>query len=657
MIPMMSNHHHSSEQYHETRCPTEVQDGAILPRSSSTQKRQLSSGNIRPKKKKQRTVIAIGGIQTVAPPESSSNSMKQQPLHPSKEDRAGEENIDMDISEESSSSSDDDSSTSSQDTVPPLPADTMSQSRDLGDDDWAVKRLDENSIRLGEKHMMDKLDGAICREEEQEIMEYIFKTVCKAEDLSHIRSLPSVVKHEDGGYRWKVKTIEEGGQMPSNDIIPDSWKPRKRRRRLRRLSRSLGHNNKSWVTIGNTFSGSPSSNDDKEMSKVEDVQQGECKIVRQSLPKWITLPLPIDDRVRLFTRSQFVRHVIVETEKEIPSNICNNACLWNVSISESHPEFPDSFLLEARAPADCLDKLREKTSQFVRGCIFKHNREALLGDHESLLVDVSVSLTKSGSLGISLARYQDVDDQSSGIGIMVTRVNPETEFCRLLGGNAAYGDGCVLLAIDDTVIKTAQAAIQLIQKSKETEMQKEKEGQSPISKITMCFSRYASFLNSTDQSAMTIRTVEGERVELDEVGEYRLQRYFERAGSPPRCWVEEDEDEAISFQSSEKDGPGTKQEVAEAFLDIVRDQRSVEVEVVLSARDGEIGAKIDEISGKGLFLRRINSNKQLGKILGEHASHRGAILWKVNRGIVGTKAEMDDSIESVGLSCYKIDFM
>ncbi|KAG7349699.1 hypothetical protein IV203_012296 [Nitzschia inconspicua] len=469
---------------------------ALLPSSAT---------GIRPSRKKQRTAIIVSDIKVVAPPESSfySSRLSFNVFLPPKEQLLDIGSVNKAMEESSSSWDDDFSSTSSQDTVPPPSAHVIEQQED---DEWATKHLDEDSACGKEKRTMDKSDQDGSSQKYIDSMTFLWKQDCN----DNVQSLPQLITVDNRGRPSDMKN-EHGKRMISISSIPTSWKLYKHRRRLRRRSASSSTcKNKGWVTIGNSYVGDPpSNNDDTTKSKVAeiDVLHRDYKTVRQSLPKWITSVQTPGDRARIFTRSQFVRHVIVETEKEVSDEILCDARFWSVFISENNPDDSVSYLLEARAPSKYLDVLREKTILFVRAISFMQNSEALLRDSESLLVDVSLSLTATGSLGLTLAPDHRAYHRHAASGVWIIHANPDSKFCQLLGGRMAFGNGCVLLAINDATIASPKHAKELLQVAEGTEQR----GQRPFTKVTVCLSRYATFMQSTDRSALEIRNMDGSR--------------------------------------------------------------------------------------------------------------------------------------------------
>jgi hypothetical protein len=224
----------------------------------------------------------------------------------------------------------------------------------------------------------------------------------------------------------------------------------------------------------------------------------------------------------------------------------------------------------------------------------------------------------------------------------------------LLGGSTAYGGGCVLLAVNDKKVFSTAEAVELINRTKLNEEHRHKMGMAPTSNVTVCVSRYAEFSKSSNPSALTIRSVSSSLVDLENVGESRLAKYLEESGKPPPCWVEVDDEDMAHWSNVQVLGASSHNDLISPYQQIISDKQSVEIDLVLSAKGGDIGANIDEIAGTGLYIRQISSKSELGKILGESACQCGSILWKVNGKQVKTKAELDESIVSVGLSCYTL---
>jgi hypothetical protein len=608
-----------------------------------------NNGNLA--KKRARPVVSLNDIEVVAPPENSRNS-KQSPAVPVQQTqiRDSEEatSLPQNVTEPSDvgnplSSSiarcEGTSADSSSADVLPQPHRSLEEGEleEHAEAKAVVESLDRGIIRVEEQRLMDQLDKMIVKKEEKVVMQHLLDNVHKADDLEYLKSLPPIIQELS-------RQIEPGVWEHQGQSNSSEWKRIQHRKRKLRKGQRLhpGTNENSTGAIGNNQTSSRHS-----AFKLTEVGQVEIKKVRQPIPKW-RLSEASPEPQRLFSRLQFVNHVVLKLEQALPPEVFYCPEMWKVRILEEDPNDPFSYLLEAQGHPDHLEVLRQRTETFVQKHIAYSNGQALLEDDDSLFVTVSLSIS-NGPLGIRLA--QDPPGVLPSEGVWIESFRSTSGLGQLLGGSDAYGKGCVLLSINDTVIADAAHAQQTISQAKH----REKHTTRRKSHVTLCLSKYADFRCSSDSTSLSIRRIGGEPYDAESHEEFLLERYM--GENPPLpSWIErmEEDDEEKLPASFPDTAPRSKKDCKEYCQRIMADDRSVEVELVMDTSEGSIGAKLYGVKGTGLFLRSISPEKQLGKALGRRACMLGAVLWKIDGEEVWTKEDYNRIIESMGHTSYSV---
>ena len=606
-----------------------MRDVSGVERATAASRKRPLSGSGKLASKKKRTVINLNNVEVVAPPETGEN--KSDPAEfPVQEFRASEPQ--------------EKSRTQLQLGDQTRNGDTCTSSL-LGQ---GTEPLDRGVILQEEKHIMQQLDKSILKKEEAAVMRHLMDNIHTTEDLEEVKALPSLVREVTGQLEQKMWEQHENNHS-------SLWKLQQRRRKQRKgMPPPLTRNGSNTYAVEETTAAVRNS-----VSNVMEVGQIEIKRVRQPLPKW--QPSTSSPRQKLFTRPEFLKHVVSKINQELPPEILYCPQMWQVRILEEVGNDSNSYILEARGQPQYLRLLRNATETFVQDRIAYYNTHELLHDEESFIVDASVSI-QAGPLGMTL--LGDSYGVAASEGVWVKLFRPDSRIGQLLGGEDAYGGGCVLLSVNNTDVRDAAAAKKAILWAKEGE----KLSLSKKSKIKLCLSKTANFQNSSDAAALSIRRINSDAADLsirrnneetcDDVRDEHvvLDKFLRETPPPPLSWVErarKDAENALTSNFPHRP-PKTKKDCRIYFQSIMEDNRSVEVELVMVTAEGGFGAKIYEVPNSGLFLRSISFKKQLGKALGRTACLFGAVLWKFEGEEVRTREALNRIIEGIGDTSYSV---
>ncbi|KAL3907051.1 MAG: hypothetical protein SGILL_009029, partial [Bacillariaceae sp.] len=594
-------------------------------------------------KKKARTVISLQNVEVVAGPEGTANHHAE---FPAQQLRAPEsqENANTPPQLGDQTQNGDSTSTSAVPAQANEPQDHLSSSSNAAQQpehslneqeetyqlasEPTTGSLDRGVVLNEEKQIMQRLDTMISKKEERVVMQHLMKNIQETEDVEGVKARPSLVR----------EVTEQGVWEQQHENNP--WQLQRRRRKQRKgMPPPLASNGNNALALVETPSAIGNS-----LSNVMEVGEIEVQRVRQPLPKWE----PSSPRQKLFTRPEYVEHVISKINQELPPEILYCPQLWQVRILEEDGNDSNSYVLEAHGQHQYLELLRDATERFVQNRITFYNRQELVADEESFIVDAIVSI-RAGPLGMTLIGDPDRESEK---GVWVQKFKPDSRIGQLLGGKDAYGGGCALLSINDTDVTDAPTAHQVIVRAKDEELR------SPFeqSKITLCLSKTANFRNSSDSAALSIRRIYEDLYDAETCEHVVLNKYLRENPPPPPMVVERARiDEENALTSNVPDGPPqTKKACKYYFQSVMEDDRSVEVELVLNTSEGGFGAKIHEVPDQGLFFRSISPKKQLGKALGRIACLFGAVLWKFEGQEVHTREDLNQIIKNMGNTSYSV---
>ena len=346
--------------------------------------------------------------------------------------------------------------------------------------------------------------------EEQYVMQKLLQRVQAAEDLDVCNIMHSSI-------------INTADNITSNaarkgTTIPHTWKvPRDHKRLLCLRGINLREN------------------DGVNRSKITKVFEIQHRYIRQRIPKRIPCESgeyscdPNNDL--LFTRSQFMKHVVIEMEKQI--DWLRNDPSWKVTLSSTncnnYQDKDESYLLEAEGTQEALDLLRNKTQLFVKSQIEIVNLKRLIDDGESLVVDVSLNIAK-----------ESVDCQFSMInaaskGAYISSVHPDGNLARYLGCKEAYERGCAVFKVNDRDIANPTELEEFISLAK---MRCGDRSRSVfILKLTLCLSKYADLSEAPNASNLNIRRMDGRLYKTDVYENHRLRRAMEWLSSQKQSRV------------------------------------------------------------------------------------------------------------------------
>jgi hypothetical protein len=584
--------------------------------------------------RKRRTVISLDGIRTVAPPEQYHTPVAVQGLSVGV---TGGDDLPFQLLDEEdpilgvSSTKNKNHPPASEPTLPAAAAattatattttttaTTSTDSSDSSDDEYAVTHtgknapllMDEETLGL-EKEMMQKLDRAILKAEEDDLMSRLLVNIEHDEALQNMWKKPSLVTY--------VTTLPGDAMVPeepeSLPILPNLLLLRQgqggeTRKKAQRLS-------------------------SKKQKAILSVSSKAICVAKRAIPKYA-------DGLLLFSRGEFQTCVldVVENDQRAldPFLPLQVECV-------DHPQDPDSYRVIYRGPRRALDVLKARAEDYIE---YRHgtlNLALLLEDNESLELDISINTVES--LGARIGKPFDL----LHLPIKQQLINPEGVWMYLPNPNGALGKalgpealeaGCALLALDDQACNNQSRLYALLDQARA------KRG---TMKLTLCLSKYAD-LSRIDRRKHFLRRRDGEPFDPDFYEDLQLERMLvqkEAALSIPpviarQSWQEHPPDDSPAPVPLPSPGPLTVTERLQAIRTILLNDQSIVVDLII-APDETFGAMVEydsKVNMGGVWCYDFQEGGQLFNILGKTACALGAVMMKANGVVVETKDQIKD---------------
>jgi hypothetical protein len=332
---------------------------------------------------------------------------------------------------------------------------------------------------------------------------------------------------------------------------------------------------------------------------------------RKKLPKYLD-----SSKQRLFTRGDFRTGVLHEWEQEMEQR-CPPNYKWKARLLDDCPNDPNACLLEVTAAKalremsgqqKLLDMLRNNAADWIRSRIHLYNSRKLLGDGESLLMDLSIPPKES--IG---ARFQIRTKVASLMerkyapqdGIWMTGIRrKDIGLAKSLGSSKVFHAGFAIVAINNEPCTSPE---------KLREMALKKSDQPAV--VTICLSKYAD-LQGVDLAKHPPRRRDLKPFSMEYYAGLKTMRRS-RYRTP--------------VKSLPMTPPRSKKEIRKLSAKIMKDMDSISISMILSAAKGMggLGATFTE-TNNGLWVSDFKQGKQLRNLLGSHPCTWGVLLTKAN---------------------------
>jgi hypothetical protein len=590
--------------------------------------------------RKRRTVISLDGIRTVAPPEQYQPPVTVQGLSVGAFFTGGdlpfqlldEEDPILGVAGGISSATNKKNPPPASEPTPPAAAaaaattSTASTERsDSSDDEYAVTHtgknapllMDEETLGL-EKEMLQTLDRAILKAEEDDLMSRLLVNIEHDGALQKMWRKPSLVTHVT-----TPTTFPCDERMVLLPEEPEVWSPlqiripqrrggggRETRKKARRLS-------------------------SKKQKAILSVSSKVVCVAKRTIPKYA-------DGLLLYSRGEFQTCVLdfVENDQRAfdPFLPLQVECV-------DHPQDPNSYRVIYRGPRRALDLLKTRAEDFIE---YRHgtlNLALLLEDDESLELDVSINTVES--LGARIGKPFDLlnlprkQQLVNAEGVWMYLPKPDGALGKALGPEALEA-GCALLALNDRACNSQSQLYALLDQARS------KRG---MMKLTLCLSKYAD-LSRIDRRKHLIRRRDGEPFDPDFYEDLRLERMLvqkeaARSITPViyrQSWQEHPPDDSPAPVPLPSPGPLTCDQRLQAISTVLLNDQSIVVDLII-APDETFGAMVEydsKVNLGGVWCYDVQEGGQLFNILGKTACALGAVMMKANGVVVETKDQIKD---------------
>jgi hypothetical protein len=380
---------------------------------------------------------------------------------------------------------------------------------------------------------------------------------------------------------------------------------------------------------------------------VEDVVQRVLYQAKHSIPKYL-----LDDQ-RIFSRADFQNAVIDGVEKFFGAEDASLLYAFKVNLRERH----HSYLLEAKGPGKVLEKVASYTQDWIQYQIAHANLQLLLQDGESQLVDIAIPVDEADPLkNLHYLSNKTRVHSKEGVFMHSSKLKPNDGLVKALGGMKPFKGGCAIMTINRQPANSPNALKKLVIKAK-------KEKPTDSIKVTLCLSSLTNLTEIDQSKILLLRRRDSKPYDPKFYEDLRCQLWIENALRPgeKKSWVEYPPEDAPPPKPLPARAPGSEKEKEKAMEDILNDPKSVEVSLIITAREG-LGAgmlqrKEAKPGDQGVWMHTFEPKRQLMKILGEKACKLGAVLLRAFGRPVNNSNDLQASEDQATSGTYRATFV